>query len=263
LRLLHPPVRAQQSGTPLNGFFSLVYFSSILNYNKNSMKEKKKYLHGTNLILQDSQKEKDPYKIKVLGRDFIVLPNVFSPKYFFDTEFFAKEITIGKGEEFLEIGPGTGAVSVTMALKGAAKVVAIDINPDAVKNSRENAKLHKVDDIVQVFQGDLYSPLNENDKFDTIFWNTPFGYIEDKNISTLEKAVYDPGYTSTEKFITGAKKHLKSNGRLLIGFSSTLGHLSKLKELLKTSNYQVKLIAEIQSKETHPVKFELFEAKLR
>lgn len=227
------------------------------------MKEKKKYLRGTNLILQNSQKEKDPYQIKVLGRNFIVLPNVFSPKYFFDTEFFAKEIPVRKGEKILEIGPGTGAVSVTMALKGAAKVVAIDINPDAVKNSRENAKLHKVDDIVQVFQGDLYSPLNERDKFDTIFWNTPFGYVENGKISILEKAVFDSGYKSTEKFIKEAQNFLKPNGRLLIGFSSTLGHLTKLKELLKKYSYQVKLIAQIKSVETHPVKFDLFEAKLK
>ena len=226
------------------------------------MKEKKKYLRGTNLILQDSQKEKGPYKIKVLGRNFIVLPNVFSPKYFFDTEFFAKEIPVRKGEEFLEIGPGTGVISVIMALKGAAKVVGIDINPDAVKNSRENAKMHKVDDIVQIFQGNLYSPLTEKDKFDTIFWNTPFGFIKKNKISTLEKAVFDPGYKSTEKFIKGAQKFLKPNGRLLIGFSSTLGHLTKLKELLKKYNYQVKLIAQIKSIETYPVKFELFEAKL-
>ncbi len=219
------------------------------------------YLKGTDKILRESKKEKKPYLITVLDRDFIVFPNVFSPKYFKDTELFAKNLLVEKGSEILEIGSGTGVVSIFTALKGAKKVLAIDINPDAVKNTEENIKKHKLKNIVEVRQGNLYDPLKENEKFDVIFWNTPFGLTENKNISDLEKAVYDPNYKSTERFIKEAPKHLKENGKLFIGFSSTLGKLDLIEKFIKEANFTLKLIFEADSEETHPVKFEIFEAR--
>lgn len=221
------------------------------------------YLLGTKQILEESKKEKVPYMANVCGREFIVLPNVFSPKYFYDTELFAENLPVNKGEEILEIGPGTGAVSITAVYKGVDKVIAIDINPDAVKNTEENIKLHNLQNKVEVRQGNIYSELKEGEKFDTIFWNTPFGFVDDSEIPDLEKAVYDPGYTATENFIKDAHKHLKSGGRILIGFSSTLGKLDMIAKFVREAGMEMKLIYEVNSEEVHPVKFEIFEAKLK
>ena len=225
------------------------------------MQEKRKYLEGTLSLLKDSQKEKKKYFIYILGRKFVVYPNVFSPKYFKDSEFFAKEVPIIDGEDVLEIGSGTGIISVFTKIKGARKVVALDINPNAVKNTKENAKINKVK--VDVRESDVYSALKEGEKFDTIFWNTPFAFTNKKRVSVLEKSVADPGYKATAKFIKEAKDRLKKNGRLLIGFSSTLGHINLLKSLLNKYKYRIKLIKQIKSKEVYPVKFEIFEAKLK
>jgi HemK-related putative methylase len=220
----------------------------------------KDYIEGTRQILEDSKKEKEPYIVSVMGKEFIVLPNVFSPKYFNDTELFAENLPVVKGEEMLEIGPGTGTISIMAAYKGAKKVLAIDINPDAVKNTQENIKKHKMENIVEVRQGNLYEALKQGEKFDSIFWNTPFGLVGDEEIPDLEKAVYDPGYKSTEKFIKEAKQHLKEKGRLLIGFSSTLGKVDLIKQFAEEAGFDLKLIFEAESKEVHPVKFEIFEA---
>ncbi len=224
------------------------------------MKEKSKYLLGTQAILNKSQENTSPYRVSVLGREFIVYPNVFSPKYFYDTEFFASQIAVEPLDRFLEIGPGSGVISVTAALRGAI-VTAIDINPNAVLNTKANAKLYGVAKRVKVCEGDLYLPIGQQ-KFDIIFWNTPFGYTDRTDISILEKAVFDPGYKSTQAFVRQAKKHLRPDGRLLIGFSSTLGHLSRLKEIVKENGFSFKIIAETKSKETYPVKFELIESEL-
>jgi len=217
------------------------------------------YLEGTATILRESEKEQEKYEVEILGRKFTVFPNVFSPKYFSDTEFFAKEIPIRKDETFLEIGPGTGAISVFAVIKGAKQVIAIDINPEAVENSKENAKLNNVEEKMRVLQGNVYEPLT-NERFDTIFWNTPFGYVDEENITDLEKSVFDPGYKYTKQFIFEAKKHLTSKGRLLIGFSTTLGKFDIIEKYLTESGFTVKLLAKIESMETHPVLFELFEA---
>ena len=218
------------------------------------------YLDGTQQVLEDSKKEKEPYTVSVLGKEFIVLPNVFSPKYFFDTELFAENLPVNKGDELLEIGPGTGTISIMAAYKGAKKVLAIDINPDAVKNTNENIKKHGMENTVEVRHGNLYEPLMKDEKFDRIFWNTPFGIVDDKNIPDLEKAVYDPGYKSTERFIKEAKLHLKDGGRLLIGFSSTLGKIDLVRQFTEEAGFDLKLLFEAESKEVHPVKFEIFEA---
>lgn len=186
---------------------------------------------------------------------------MFSPKYFLDTEFFAHELPILQGEEFLEIGPGSGVTVVFAALRGAKHVTAVDINPDAVANTKENVEMNDVEEKVTVMQGDIYEPLAKNSKFDTIYWNTPFGYIdENEDVTVLEKAVYDPGYKATFRFINKAKEHLKENGRLLIGFSTTLGKFDIIQKFLEEAGFNVRLISKTQSVETHPVFFEIFEA---
>jgi len=221
----------------------------------------KDYLDGTAKIINESKVEKEKYYTKILGRKFAVYPNVFSPKYFLDTKFFAQKLPIRKNEEFLEIGPGSGVTVVFAALRGAKHVTAIDINQTAVANTKENAQINGVEEKVTVLHGNLYEPLGKDSKFDTIYWNTPFGYVnKDKNLTVLEKAVFDPEYQATEQFIKQAKNHLKENGRLLIGFSTTLGKFDLLQKLLQESGYSVKLIAKTKSQETHPVLFEIFEA---
>lgn len=233
---------------------------------KRRVHEKAKYLTGTKRILDLSVKETKPYWVRVAGKKFIVLPGVFSPKYFRDTKFFARHVRINPGEEFLEIGSGTGIISTLTAIRGTRRVVAIDINPAAVRNTRANARLHEVTkrerERFQVYRGDVYAPLGRNEKFDVIFWNTPFGYVRRRDVSLLERAVFDPEYRSTARFVLGARRHLKPGGRLLIGFSSTLGHLSLLKKLLRQQGFKVRLLEEIRSRETHPVKLQLFEARL-
>ena len=227
-----------------------------------AIQEKKQYLDGTSLVLEESQQEKENYLVNILGREFIVYPNVFSPKYFYDTEFFAKEISINDGERFLEIGCGTGVISIFAALKGASEVMAIDINPSAVKNTQDNIKRHKLTHKMKVMQGNVYQPLSEDEKFDIIFSNTPFGYTVRKKLSLLERATFDTNYETHKKIIWGAKVHLNPGGKLLIGYSRTLGDLDLLKSILYDAGFAVKLLAEIESIETLPVIFDLYEAKL-
>lgn len=69
----------------------------------------KDYLEGTAKVLRKSKAEKEKYEVKIFNRKFVVYPNVFSPKYFFDTEFFARELPIRKDEEFLEDWPRYGS----------------------------------------------------------------------------------------------------------------------------------------------------------
>jgi release factor glutamine methyltransferase len=220
------------------------------------------YLEASKKLLEESEYEQEPYEVTVAGKQFVVLPGVFSPKYFNDTELFATHLPSMKGQRVLEIGPGTGAISVIAVTdKGAHAVVAIDINPKAVENTRTNIEHFNLQKKIEVRKGDVYSALKPGETFDTIFWNTPFGYVENEDLSDLERALYDTEYKSTERFIKEASKYLTEGGRLLIGFSTTLGKAELIETFAKAAGFTLRLLSEFDSKEIHPVKFEIFEAR--
>ena len=77
----------------------------------------------------------------------------------------------------------------------------------------------------------------------------------------LEKSVFDSGYKKIEQYIQSASLHLKTNGNIYIGFSSTLGKLSLLKTIAGKYGYKLKLISQTKSKEIYPANFEVLELK--
>lgn len=111
--------------------------------------------------------------VKVLGVSFLVYPGVFSPIYSSDTAWFAEKIVpFTKNKTFLEIGSGAGIIACLAANFGASNVVATDINPQAVKNTISNSKLHSLN--ISVREGSVFDPIDNDEKFDIIFWNHPF-----------------------------------------------------------------------------------------
>lgn len=59
------------------------------------------------------------------------------------------------GDRVLDVGCGSGILSVGAALLGAGRTLAVDIDPEAVKVSLENVELNKCSSTVEVRQGDL------------------------------------------------------------------------------------------------------------
>ncbi len=65
------------------------------------------------------------------------------------------EKTIRGGERIIDVGTGSGILAIAAALLGAGHVLAIDIDPDAVRVASENVLHNGVDAIVTVQEGDL------------------------------------------------------------------------------------------------------------
>ncbi|HID79619.1 MAG TPA: methyltransferase domain-containing protein [Aquifex aeolicus] len=59
-----------------------------------------------------------------------------------------------RGKSVLDIGCGSGILSIFAAKKGAKRVLAIDIDPLAVEETLENAKLNKVAKVVKAKKGE-------------------------------------------------------------------------------------------------------------
>ena len=65
------------------------------------------------------------------------------------------EEVISGGEEVIDVGTGSGILAIGAALLGAGRVLATDIDPDAVRVATENVRNNHVDHIVSVTQGNL------------------------------------------------------------------------------------------------------------
>lgn len=192
----------------------------------------------------EKNREEGLHFVTYQGKMYQVEPNVFSPKIFRSSFFTADHLMIQPHEHFLEIGSGSGLVSIVAALRGADRVVATDIRPEAVENTRLNVKNHYLGNRITVLQGDIFQPIAEGDKFDTIFWNPPFMHAELGERDALEYALYDPEHRSLHRFMEEAKEYVKPGGRILLGYSKTYGDEEVLQSLAEHYGWELVPIAE-------------------
>jgi ribosomal protein L11 methyltransferase len=55
----------------------------------------------------------------------------------------------------LDVGTGSGVLSIAAALMGATKIVAVDIDPEAIRVTQDNLELNKVEQVVEASTTDL------------------------------------------------------------------------------------------------------------
>ncbi|NOQ71743.1 MAG: methyltransferase [Crocinitomix sp.] len=122
-------------------------------------------------------KKPRPYRYK--GIKGIVHPGVFFPQFTISTKMLLQflEVKELKGQQFLELGCGTGLVSVMAAQRGA-NVTASDINPAAIENAKDNAKRNAVK--IQTILSDLFTEI-PTQIFDTVIINPPYYPKDPKN----------------------------------------------------------------------------------
>jgi ribosomal protein L11 methyltransferase len=73
----------------------------------------------------------------------------------------AIEETLQSGQSVIDIGCGSGILSVAAARLGAGRVLAVDIDPVALKNARKNIDLNNIGDVVSLSHGSLELLLEE------------------------------------------------------------------------------------------------------
>ena len=160
-----------------------------------------------------------PYEVWVNGLTFAVMPEVYAPGFFTDTEWFAKALPeiVGQGS-LLEIGTGTGVIAICCARNGA-RVVATDLNPAAVRNAEVNFQRYGLN--LDARHGNLYEAVKPGETFDFIFWAHPFNNWETPVHDILLKSGLDYRYEGLTGYLIGAKEHLRPNGKLLLGTGDT------------------------------------------
>jgi release factor glutamine methyltransferase len=147
----------------------------------------------------------------------------------------------------LDLCTGSGCIAVASAVNlPDAQLTAIDISPPALAIARQNAEAHRVADRIRFLAGDLFAPLQPDERFEFIVSNPP--YVADGEMATLPADIreHEPhlalqagprGLDVIERLIAGVSGHLAPGGLLLIEFSpeqaSTVTELASAEDALE------------------------------
>ncbi len=138
-----------------------------------------------------------------------------------DTFLLAKNLEIKEGQSVLEIGTGSGLVSMYASLL-TDDVTATDINYNALELAEKNFKLNNINTIKLEF-GDLFEPVKDK-KFDVILFNTPYLPTDSEDIINDDlNYAFDGGLDGRkviDRFINEVSNHLNDKGIVQIIQSS-------------------------------------------
>ncbi|EDO27739.1 predicted protein [Nematostella vectensis] len=174
-------------------------------------------------------------RVTINQRGYVVSPTVFDGSLFGEWKynFLVNElVSMARGLlkqksntesslKFLEVGAGMGAIAIEFALQvPQAEVWATDINPAAVDDVAENARLHGVETSVTAIQADVFDCDDlKGMKFDMIFFRPPAGFCEgcnEKDLDMSSRTAWDPNYSILERYLKGARGFLGNGGKLLL-----------------------------------------------
>jgi release factor glutamine methyltransferase len=157
---------------------------------------------------------------EVEGVPLVVLPDVFNPAVFGSSDVLVRALRGfaaaggARRGRLLDMGTGSGVCAVAAARLGY-DVVAVDVNPEAIRCARVNAVLNGVEHRVTVRDGDLFAPV-AGERFDVVLFNPPF-------FAGPPRSLRDRAWRSEdvpERFGAGLPAALADDGRALVVTSS-------------------------------------------
>jgi release factor glutamine methyltransferase len=178
---------------------------------------------------------------RVENMNLVVMPDVFNPKLLRSGEFLVRQLTrpdlLRPSSKVLDLGSGSGAGAVAAARAGC-DVVAVDINPHAVRCTRINALLNLVEEHVDPRQGDLFAPVH-GERFDVVLFNPP--YYRGTPRDDGDRAWRSPDVI--ERFAAGLGDHLTPEGHALLVLSSD-GECDGFLNALHDGGFRSQVVAE-------------------
>ncbi len=167
-------------------------------------------------------------------KEFELLEGVYDPS---EDSYMLVEAALAEvkaGERVLEVGTGSGIVS--LFLKDHADVIATDISPLACENARRNG--------IDVVRADLYHGICG--QFDLVIFNPPYlpTADEDRLGSWLDHA-FDGGPTGRKvigRFLENIGSILPPCGRVLTVFSSLTG-IDEVEEMYRSHGFSVETVS--------------------
>lgn len=179
-------------------------------YNTDAMVDIEAVMAHQKAFLDQVKAREEPAYYTLKNIEFKVNPGVFPPAT--DSRLLAGHIETKPNERILDLTAGAGIFAIIAGLQGATGI-AVDVNPEAVKNAQENFLEHKVN--MQAVQSDLFENIPA-EEFDQIFVNGPF--FEGDITDSLDYACYG-AKSFYKRLFSEARLYLKPSGKLLIVLS--------------------------------------------
>lgn len=134
-----------------------------------------------------------------------------------DTFLLLECVEVQGGDRVLEMGCGTGIISIHCAMAGAS-VTAVDLNQRAVECARENANANGVE--LFLIRSDLFFEVGG--KYDLVIFNPPYLPVEEEGDLERAWAGGKGGIEVVSRFLHGLQEHLAEGGRALLLVSSKM-----------------------------------------
>lgn len=155
-----------------------------------------------------------------------------------------RETPAVKDKRVLEIGTGSGLLSLCALQAGASYVVATDLNPNAVANARYNVKEMGAEDrfearLVSRSNRGAFAVIREDEVFDAIISNPP--WVDRKPGRIEDYALYDEAFLLMRTLFEGLPKHLNPGGKALLAYGSVSG-IRMLYKLSAEHGYEIRVI---------------------
>jgi methylase of polypeptide subunit release factors len=116
-----------------------------------------------------------------------------------------------------EFCAGPGFIGFSLLANGLCdKLTLADINPEAVKVSKETVKNNRLESKVAVYLSDSLDSIPENEKWDLVVGNPPHVFAENEEEYKKDITLYDPQFNIHRKFYKDVRKYLKPTGSVLL-----------------------------------------------
>ena len=221
--------------------------TSYISLNKSSFLDYDQYDLFINLIKR--RKNKEPLQhilqsVSFYGYDFKIKKNVFIPRP--ETELLIDIIkkNIGFINSVLEVGTGSGCISITMELERLSNdIQTIDINNYAILLASLNAKNLNCTKIKFIHQNFFY--FKPTQKYDLIISNPPYIALDEMDDLDQEVLLYDPlnaltdyddGLNFYKYFFEFGINNLNKNGYMLFEFGGQ-HQVNSLKNIFNNQYY--------------------------
>ena len=171
--------------------------------------------------------------VTFLTDDYKVLQDDDGYLFSADSVLLANLAKIGKDDTVLDLGSGSGVMSILLSVKkGAKKVVGVEIDSCTADMSRRSVKMNHLDDKIEIVTGDVkdVKALLTAGSFDKAICNPPYFGGDDGLEKASQRAVArKQGDCILNDFVFAASYALKNGGDFFIVYKA-----DRLVELVTT-----------------------------